>query len=269
MLRRTFMYKLISADMDGTLLNQNHVLSDKTVTTLKKVRELGIKVVLVSGREYNSLRFFMKQLGLENFTICLNGANLYRREKLVSGEPIEREICSEIIHLSEKNGVYVILFDDKKVYVEKSTNYMNLGDYIEDWSAVGKLSSFYDNQTMYKIVLIEERKKLLKLKDILLDKFSHKINANFSLPNYLEIFSKKVDKGSMLKKVADHYGIKREDILAIGDWDNDIPMIKYAGFGIAMENGSRGLKSVADYITKSNREDGAAYAMEKFILSRV
>ncbi|MHC6180633.1 Cof-type HAD-IIB family hydrolase [Clostridium sp. JNZ X4-2] len=263
------MYKLVSMDMDGTLLNEDHVLSKNTIDTVKKIKKLGVKVVLVSGRGINSLRDFADELDLDDFLICLNGANLYKREELISGEPIENEICSEIIHICEKNGIYIILFDDAKVYIEKPTDYMNLNAYIKKWNVVGKLSSFYNRQTMYKMVLLGDRKKLLKIKKEILDKFNDKINANFSLPNYLEIFSKNVDKGRMIKKVADHYNIKREQILSIGDWDNDMPMIKYAGFGIAMGNGCEALKSMADYVTKSNREDGAAYALEKFILNKL
>ena len=81
------------------------------------------------------------------------------------------------------------------------------------------------------------------------------------------MFSSKVNKGKMLKKVAEYCNIKREEIIAIGDWDNDIPMLKYAGLGIAMDNGSKATKEAADYITKSNVEDGVAYALEKFILN--
>ncbi|HBC95855.1 MAG TPA: hypothetical protein DC034_03540 [Clostridium sp.] len=262
------MYKLVSADMDGTLLNENHVLSEKTVEAVKKVRNLGLKVILVSGREFNGLKNFLKELNLDDFAICLNGANLYRKNKLILGEPVDNSVCSKIIHMAEENNIYCILFDEKKVYVEKFTDYMNLNDYIAYFRMVGKLSSFFRNQPMYKIVLMQDRNKLLKIRKKILDEFGDKINANFSLPNYLEIFSKKVDKGSMLEKVAEYYGIKQNEILSIGDWDNDISMIKYAGFGIAMGNGSTGLKSAADYITKSNREDGAAYALKKFILDK-
>ena len=263
------MYKLVSMDMDGTLLNENHVLSKRTIEVVKKIQTLGIKVILVSGREFNGLKNFSNELGLEDFVICLNGANLYRKSKLILGEPIENKICSRIIHMSEKNNIYCILFDEARVYIEKITDYMNLSDYIAHWNEVGKLSSFFGSQPMYKIVLVEDRAKLLTIREEILYEFGNKINANFSLPNYLEIFNKKVDKGKMLKRVAEDYGINREEILSIGDWDNDISMINYAGFGIAMDNGSDGLKAAADYITKSNREDGAAYALEKFILNKV
>lgn len=70
----------------------------------------------------------------------------------------------------------------------------------------------------------------------------------------------------MLEKIAKYYNIERNEVMAIGDWDNDIPMIEYAGFGVAMGNASDGLKERADFITKSNEENGVAYALQKFIL---
>ncbi|OBR94325.1 MULTISPECIES: Cof-type HAD-IIB family hydrolase [Clostridium] len=263
------MYKLVAADMDGTLLNEKHTLNKKTIDTIQKIKKLGVKLVLVSGRGFNKLKYFENELNIRDFAICLNGVNLYKDKELISGQHMEDDMLYDVLHICEGKDVYPILFgDDEKVYVDKIIeNYSSIEPYIGEAKAVGELTKFCRHNKIYKITVFGEHEKLVKVENEVRNKFKYNINAYFSLPQYLEIFSSKVNKGKMLQKVAEYCNIKREEIIAIGDWDNDIPMLKYAGLGIAMDNGSKATKEAADYITKSNVEDGAAYALEKFILN--
>lgn len=263
------MYKLVATDMDGTLLNEKHTLNKKTIDTIHKIKELGIKLVLVSGRGFNKLKPFEDELNIHDYAICLNGVNLYKDRKLISGQYMEDDMLYDVLRICEEKDVYSILFgDDEKVCVDKIIeNYSSIEPYAGEAKAVGELSEFCRHNKIYKVTAFGEHEKLIKVENEVKNKFKDNINVLFSLPQYLEVFSSKVNKGKMLKKVAEYCNIKREEIIAIGDWDNDIPMLKYAGLGIAMDNGSKATKEAADYITKSNVEDGVAYALEKFILN--
>ena len=86
-------------------------------------------------------------------------------------------------------------------------------------------------------------------------------------PYFLEILDKRVNKGTGVKSLADALGIKPDEIMALGDQENDIAMIEFAGMGVAMDNAIPSVKEVANFVTKSNLEDGVAYAIEKFVLN--
>ena len=87
------------------------------------------------------------------------------------------------------------------------------------------------------------------------------------MPRFLEIVNAQVNKGEALRFVAEHFGVKREEVMAIGDSNNDIAMVEYAGLGVAMGNASPRVKEAADVMTKSNQEDGVAEAIKKYILT--
>lgn len=262
------MVKLVALDMDGTLLDEEHLLRYEVIDTVKKVQNKGIKVVLVSGRDFKAMKPFLQVLGIQDLIIGMNGCKVYNNKgEVVFSESIEPYIGKEIIRLCERENKYSILFINGNTYVSKASNYLEHEYYTGNAIESGQLSSFYkDNMVLDKIIIVDEHEKLLKMNNILDKDFHGKINCEFTLPIFLEIFSNKVNKGLMLERVAKYYNINREEIIAVGDWDNDIPMIEYAGLGIAMGNASKNLKEKADFITKSNQEDGAAYALKKFIL---
>ena len=89
-----------------------------------------------------------------------------------------------------------------------------------------------------------------------------------SAPYYLEILDKRVNKGEGVKVLAEKLGIARENVMTLGDQENDIAMLEYAGLGVAMGNAIESVKAISQFVTKSNREDGVAYAVEKFVLNR-
>ena len=265
-----YLYKLVALDMDGTMLNEKRMLNDRVKYSIKKVREMGVKVILVSGRGYSAIRNFVEELELDEVVVSLNGAVATdcTGEKLIFSENIDKDVCKNMLHLCEQMDVPTMLFVDKNVYVEK----MNKGTefFVNHDKAevipVGRLSAFYDDQPVGKLLMTEENSRLVTLRDRSKQQFGDRLTVTFSLPYYLEAYSPYIDKGVILEKVGLYYGIKKEEIIAMGDGENDIPMIEYAGLGIAMENAVDSLKAKADYITSTNVQDGVAEALEKFII---
>jgi Cof subfamily protein (haloacid dehalogenase superfamily) len=131
--------------------------------------------------------------------------------------------------------------------------------------AVGPLRDFLTNQPT-KLVIVDEPENILKWQEYFREKYKGRLEVVVSKSNYLEFTNIEATKGNALKFLAVKHGIKREEIIAIGDSYNDIHMLKYAGLGVAMGNASEVVKSQADYITYTNNDDGVAHAVERFIM---
>lgn len=263
------MYELMALDIDGTLLNKKHEISDETVDAIKESMDRGIKVILVSGRDYLAAEPYIKKLGTKDLFLGLNGANTYdNKGNIIYSEYLDREIVEYIIEISEKEDIYIVLFIGKDTYVDEISTFMGIDNYVFNSLEVGKISGFYNGQDVTKILLVQKEENLKPIKEKLDLKYGTKINSQFSLPQFLEIFNGDINKGIALKRVCEEYNISKEKVMAIGDWDNDITMIEYAKLGVAMGNGSPNIKKVADFITKNNNENGAAYAINKFALKK-
>lgn len=263
------MYELIALDIDGTLLNKEHEISKETIDVIKMSMDKGIRVVLVSGRDYSAAEPYIKELATEDLFLGLNGASVYdNKGEIIHSEYLDKEIVEYIIELCEKEDIYIVLFIGKDTYVDEISNFMGIDSYVYNSIEVGQVSKFYREQNVTKILLTQKEDKLIPIKEKLDSKYGSKINSQFSLPQFLEIFNGEINKGVALKRVCEKYKIPKEKVMAIGDWDNDITMIEYAGLGVAMGNGSENIKEASDFITKSNEQNGAAYAIKKFVLGK-
>jgi Cof subfamily protein (haloacid dehalogenase superfamily) len=271
MLGGILLYKLVALDMDGTMLNENRKLNYRVKDAIRKVREMGVNVILVSGRGYTAIKKFVDELELDEIVVSLNGAAATdcSGEKLIFSENIDKNICKKMILLCEEMEIPTMLFTGNDVFVEsinKGTEFFMNHDQAKV-KPVGKLSKFFDGQPVGKLLMTEDNQRLVTLRDKSLKVFDDKLTVTFSLPYYLEAYSPNINKGIILEKIGLYYGIKKEEMIAMGDGENDIPMIEYAGMGIAMGNAVQALKDKANYITLTNIEDGVAYALKKYILN--
>lgn len=265
-------YKLIAVDLDGTLLNRSGSMTDRVRNSINEAKDMGVKIIIVSGRGYKGIKYISESLNLNDFIISLDGAVVTdsKTDRTIFCECLECNMVKKVISICEEMGITSFIFTDKEVYAEK---YNAITKIFMDNDKVnviieGRLSKFYNSQPAGKLLIIDEHEKLLKLKEKIYNIYHDGINLTFSMPQFLEVYSSKVSKGLMLKKIADYYAIKREEVIAIGDGENDISMIEYAGLGAAMGNAPGTVKERADFITKPISEDGAAYVIEKFILGR-
>ncbi len=264
------MYKLLALDLDGTLLKNGSKISKKVKESIKRLRDKGIKVILVSGREPRSISKFAKELNLEEYIIALNGAIITdsKIKQILFRKDIEIEVSKEIITLSEGKSIQSMLFIEDKIYTSKEGPYLELFKQYTDTPVeiVGNLSHFYKEYKVGKIILADEYDVLKEAKNRLGNKFKKSINIDFSKPYFLEIYNFNTSKGIMLERIADHYGIDRNEVVAIGDGENDISMIEYAGLGVAMGNALKIVKDKADLVTDTNTEDGVSRIIEEYFL---
>ena len=269
------MYKMLSIDMDGTLLNDEHKISKENLNSLRMAIDKGCLVVINTGRTFSEFSLYMNELSfVDKFLLC-NGALLYekRENKFTILDSIERCIIEEAFDLSRSYSkkVSLVVSVGKNSYTDKiykdgigaKQHFDMCGDILE---YVDDLKAILIDTQIEKGVMFGDRKVLELIQSKLNKKFFDKVNVIFSLYNALELIGKNTDKASALKKLSKSFGIDRSEIISIGDGINDLGMIYYSGLGIAMDNACKEIKEKAQFITKNNNENGVSYAIEKFIM---
>lgn len=270
-------FKLLVLDVDGTLLNSKRELTKRTISTLIKVQQLGIRIALASGRPTHGILPFAQALGMDRhggFIIAHNGAVV---TDAASGEVIfERSIDPQMIPFMERlakraqmtlacyEGGEVISTDitDAHVVDEAHMNGMRLRQ-------VESIADSLSTRPRELILVSDNEEHLAGVEEYLHSHMSGTMDTIHSNPYYLEIVGYQVGKSYAMSALVQKMGIGMEDVLAIGDGTADVAMLQQAGTGIAMGNALEGVKHCADYITLTNDQDGAAIAIEKAIMEEV
>lgn len=271
-------YKLVAIDMDGTLLDSEGFISNENADTIKRLTDKGVRFVIATGRNDVLVKDYIFELGITTPIIGCNGATVRDliNDVLYSVNPIDRKTVEELFKYLLENDIIFKPFTLKKGYafnqeiIDYSLFFLNntykkplseqVGyELIEDIEA---FTSKLLNEQIIKIVLVQEdNEKLLELQEKL--RAFDGIDIYRASHAFLDIMAKGVSKGSALQSYAEKLGIDREEIVAIGDSENDLSMIKYAGLSVAMENAEELIKENSDFITKSNNESGVSYALKK------
>ncbi len=269
-------YKLIAIDMDGTLLNSGNNVSTRTKEAILKAKEKGVHIVLATGRILKSAVHYSKQLDLKNPIVASNGGIMIdENSNVIFKNPIDKESIKEIVKLADDEEVYCHLYDESKFY--SSQKVQDVLDFYSEGSKNMKIDLQLFNNiddilsaedlNIYKLIFIDD--DLEKLQNFR-SKIStvDNINISSSWSNNIEAMGLNVSKGQAIKKLAERLDIDLDEIVAIGDSENDLSMLDIAGLSIGMENASDSVKDKVDYITDTNNNDGVAKAIEKFILGR-
>lgn len=265
------MYKLVAIDLDDTLLNNEGIISEKNKEAIQRAENAGVKVVIVSGRSYASTKQLIKELALPNLTVSLNGAYIQdpADDRLVASFPIDQSITQELIEDIEPFDVHINYYHGEKVFCQRQSEqalfYSQMNNIQIDY--IDSLAELSKTVQAGKLLMSDDREKLKQIRDLLQEKYGDQLNIVFSKPFFLEATDKNASKGTALLKVAEMYGITPQEIIAIGDSENDISMIRNAGLGITVANAKENIKKEADFVTLSNNESGVAYAINKFIFN--
>ncbi len=272
-------YKLIAIDMDGTLLNSENEISLRNRKAIRKAKSLGVNIIISTGRLFASANEYAESLDLTTPIISCNGAYVAEQDRsnIIYDSAIDKEVAKEIIKLSEKENIYYHFYDDETFYLtEKNAS----SEGFKKWTGVNNIYHGIDYQTMYNplkeieksqvkvykyIIVEEDKEKLLSFRNKVSQLTGVEIASSWS--NNIEVMKKGVTKGNALEKLRKKYNIPSTKVMAIGDNENDVSMLKVAGLAVAMENGDEKAKQNAHYITDTNDNDGVAKVIEKFILS--
>lgn len=260
--------KLIAIDIDGTLITPDKRITSRVRNILRYVENRGIMVSLVTGRLYPTCKRYSLELGLSGPCVIYQGAMIidHKADKVLHELRIPRSKALEIIRYSREHNLALNLYMDQfTFYTEKPNRYSVLDAQLNEveMQVVKDLEEVVTNDPL-KLMFVDDPEIISKLEE----KFSGldgEIIALTSLPQFLEIVNKNATKADALKWIADRFNIRREEVMAIGDSHNDIPMIEWAGIGVAMGNADEKVKNSADFVTLSNTEDGVAYAIELLV----
>lgn len=261
------MIKHIFLDMDGTLLNTKGKINPKTAEYL---RQINIPVTLVSARAPMEMAFAINELNLHGPQISFNGGLIHEdndgQQKIISSTPIDSKQVSLIINFIEKNYPDLSLSfytrdqwiakreDDGIKYEEKLTGLKP------------DLVSKYDfTPAIYKIMLINlDMKKAKKVRDDLVNNFNE-VTAKSTGPQYVEVTNQKAQKKFSIQYIKKLEHLNKDEMMAFGDGENDLPMLNEVGHAIAMSNAQDDVKKQAEMVTLSNDEDGIVYALKKYL----
>ena len=260
---------LIAIDLDGTLLNGEKNISERTKAVIYEAKRLGHHVAIATGRPYRASVRYYKELALDTPIVNFNGAFVHHPLDSTFGtyhSPMELETAKSIIsschEINVKNMMAEVLDD---VYLDQHDELIMQNMIMADSSIyTGKIhTNLKDNPTSLLIHPHEEQ--LANLRTMLREHHAEMIEHRvWSSPmNVIEIVRAGLNKSVGLKRLAEHFNVPQERIIAFGDEDNDIEMIEYAGTGVAMGNAIEQLKNIANDITASNEEDGVANYLQE------
>lgn len=269
------MYKIVAIDIDGTLLNSNEKVTERTKNAIKKAKKKGVTVVLATGRPIEGVLRFLEELGMytdNDYVLSYNGALVQKtlNKSIIAKMTLKGSDLHYLKGLSDKFKVNIHCFHEEKgLITSKISKYTELEAKINDIE-VNEISfdEVIENDVIIKVMMIDDPEILGPVMEKLPKEVFEKYTVVRSTPYFLEFLNKDSNKGAGLDLLAKHLGIKQEEIIAIGDAGNDIHMIEYAGLGIAMGNAFDEVKKIANYITDTNDNEGVAKAIEKFILDK-
>lgn len=270
-------YKLLVLDVDGTLLNDAKEISKRTRAALLKVQQMGVRIVLASGRPTFGLIPLAKMLELNNyggFIVSYNGCQIIKAE---NGEILfERRINPEILPYLEKkarkNGFAIFTYHDDTLltdnvespHVLQEAQLNNLKIVKEE-----EFSTAIDFAPCKCMLVSDDEQALIDLEMHWKKRMAGTLDAFRSESYFLEVVPCGIDKANTLGFLMEHLNVQRDEVIAIGDGTCDVTMLQLAGMGVAMGHSLDSVKVCADYVTASNDDDGVAQAVEKLILAEV
>ena len=270
-------YKLLVLDVDGTLLNDEREISKRTLAALLKIQQMGVRIVLASGRPTYGLMPLAKTLELGNyggFVLSYNGCQIIKAQ---NGEILfERRINPEMLPYLEKkarkNGLAIFTYHNDTLITDSPDN-----EYIKNEALLNNLKIIKEDEfstaidfAPCKCMLVSDKEEaLIELEQHWEKRLAGTLDAFRSEPYFLEVVPCGVNKANTLGALLEHLEVTREEAIAVGDGVCDVTMLQLAGMGIAMGHSQDSVKVCADYVTASNEEDGVALAVEKLILAEV
>lgn len=262
--------KLIALDLDGTLVNEALEISPRTLKVLSYILEqTDTRVVIATGRMYPSSIPFAKRIGVVDPIIAYQGAMIREHsgdEQVLHHSTIPLHVAQQLIPLLVDGGYHTNLYVNDQLFTNSTQ------EHAEYYAKISGVTPKVTDNLMD--VLTDAPTKVMVIDDHRVDElvvqirhtFPTEINVCKSRFNFCEMIDHTASKWNAIKILASRWGIRDEEVMAIGDHGNDVSMISQAGLGVAMGNAPEEIQALARYVTGSIHEDGAAEAIERFVL---
>lgn len=288
------MYRLAAIDLDGTMLNQYGLVTQRTKEAIEKAQKSGIEVVIASGRPTDSVKTIAQEINSNKYFISGNGAIIYdiTNDEIIYENTLKKQKVLDIIKICEENSIYYNIYTEKEILAkslqcnvlyyykenlnkdEKNKTQINVVENIYNYISnrdekVVKITICDNHQVIFNSIM-RKLKEISEIEVLEVSHMSRKIikQGTEDIPIeyfYTEISAKNVDKWNAIEFLKEKMQIEKNEIIAIGDNMNDKTMIENAGLGIAMGESTPIIKEIADVVTDTNCNDGVAKVLEKIL----
>lgn len=267
------MIKLITIDVDGTLVTPLKRLTKENIAAIERAKDAGIHIALVSGRPFHSMVDLNKRLGLDkkgHFTICQNGSYVFDNfsQKPMFGTFQNPSDLVKVEKLLENYRLDISAMDGENFYSNKK----RANIYTKIDAKIHKMpiklvdyENLPEDMEFGRFMVLGSKGEIKRFIENMPDEIKNNYYPVQTAPFLVEIMNKNTNKGYAISQMAEKLGYKMEEVMAIGNEKNDIPMLEAAGFAVAMGNAVDELKKHADYITKSNLKSGVGQAIEMLL----
>lgn len=260
------MIKLIVTDIDGTILKHDFEFNQEVKDCIKSLTKDGIKVVLATGRMHSATKHIAKELELDTPIISYQGGLIVHQEEVLYEKNLDPKLARKIIKWAKKNNTHLNLYMEDKLYTEKDDEIIRR--YTDERLAEFIVKPFEEIslQRINKMLIVdfEDENRVTMCKEYLEKKYPD-VHFVKSMPYFCEVCHPLAKKSDALNFLREYWGLKKEEIMAIGDQNNDIELLKAGGIKVAMGNATDELKAVADYITDTVNNNGFVKAVEEFV----
>ncbi len=262
--------RLVAVDVDGTLLRSDKQLTRRTADVIRQAAAAGVKVVLASARPPRSLAAIHEVLGLNTVQINYNGALIHdpARTRPMFHQPLDvtlaRRVISAARRIDRQCLVSIEILDrwytdhfDESLPTETSLQFKP--DFI------GPLKAFL-TVPVTKLMLLAPPDRMVRIRQVVEKRFLKTVGLAISDAHLLQVCHHEANKAAALARVAEHYGVAQDQVMAIGDAPNDVSMLRWAGWGVAVDNAWPVARAAADAVVPENNADGVAHAIEQYVL---
>ena len=267
-------YKLLVLDVDGTLINSNRELTKRTINTLLKVQQMGVRIALASGRPTYGILPIAKALQLaeyDGYIISYNGAQVTsaKTQEIIFERRIDPQMIPYIEKKAERLGMTMAYYDGDEVVSTNITDHHIIDEARMNGMKLREepmISIMMEDWPCEVMLVSDDEEQLSGLADHMQRHLNGVMDTIHSNPYYLEIVGYQVGKSYAMSALVQKLGIQLDAVLAIGDGEADINMLQMAGTGVAMGNAKEEVRRCADFTTLTNDQDGCAMAIEKAIM---
>lgn len=266
-------YKVLALDLDGTLTNSEKIITPRTKAALLAAAEKGVRIVLASGRPTVGVQPLAQELGLAQRGGCILSYNGGKIVDCATGQTLVQqafppELVAPVCNFAHEAGVVALTYDKDGIVTEQPDD-----PYVQEEARINKIPvrrvADLGAEVTYpinKLLLVGDPGKMPHAEELMQQKFAGRLSIYRSQPFFIETMPLGVEKSASLALLLRTMGLFPQNLMACGDGWNDLPMIRFAGLGVAMGNAVAQVKAAADFVTADNDHDGVGLAIEQFIL---
>lgn len=269
-------YKLLVTDVDGTLMANTSDISAENRAAITDAHRAGVSIAICTGRAIGSCRNIIDELGLQDsYHMFFDGALVSRIDDIepVYAANLKPKVIRDMVAFTNRNGIDLELASARGLFVERETwSTILKREFYEVEVFIGSLEGICERERIIRACIAVRDEDDENQATHFIERFQREVqfieahSPQFPDVHFRNVVTLGLSKGKALVNLAAHLGIDRAEVMAVGDWLNDIPMITTAGLGVAMGNAHADVKSVADHITLNVEEHGLAEAIRKFLL---